>query len=98
MTREHWRIGFEQGLRWPLVSPDEAAAFPYTDAQRETIAKLRNRAIVGTAEQVKLRLDELAQRFALDEIVVVTWTYEAAARRRSYELLAEVMGLKGEGG
>src|SRR4029453_17076697 len=22
-TREHWRVGFEQGLRWPLLPPDE---------------------------------------------------------------------------
>ena len=25
-TREQWRVGFEKGIRQPLVSPDEAAA------------------------------------------------------------------------
>jgi hypothetical protein len=37
---------------------------------------------------VKTRLTELAQRLELDELVVVTWTYDPAPRHRSYELLA----------
>jgi luciferase family oxidoreductase group 1 len=96
-TREYWRIGFEQGLRLPLVTPEEAAAFPYTDAQRAMIEKLRQRAFVGTGEQVAARLDELAARLALDELVVVTWTYELAPRMRSYELLAGSMRLRDDG-
>jgi luciferase family oxidoreductase group 1 len=96
-TREYWRIGFEQGLRKPLVTPEEAAAFPYTDAQRATIEKLRQRAFVGTGEQVAARLEDLAQRLGLDELVVVTWTHELAARMRSYELLANAMRLRNGG-
>jgi len=96
-TREYWRIGFEQGLRKPLVTPEEAATFPYSDAQRAMIEKLRQRAFVGTGEQVASRLEELATRLALDELVVVTWTYELAPRMRSYELLAGSMRLRNDG-
>jgi luciferase family oxidoreductase group 1 len=88
MTRELWRIGFEQGIRKPLVSPEEAAAYPYTDAERATVESLRRKAFVGTAEQVAARLTELAHRLELDELVVVTWTHDPAPRHRSYELLA----------
>ena len=95
MTREHWRAGFEQGLRRPLVSPEDAAAFPYTDAERVTIEALRRKAIVGTAAQVGTRLRDLARQLALDELVVVTWTFDAHARRRSYELLAEDCAQRG---
>ncbi|MFL6647774.1 MAG: LLM class flavin-dependent oxidoreductase [Sulfurifustis sp.] len=93
MTREFWRIGFERGIRSPLIAPEEAAVYPYTDTERATIEKLRQRAVVGTAEQVAARLDEIARRFALDEIVIVTWSYDAAVRRRSYQLLAETFQL-----
>ncbi|MET0204751.1 MAG: LLM class flavin-dependent oxidoreductase [Casimicrobiaceae bacterium] len=96
-TREYWRIGFEQGLRKPLVTPEESAAFPYNDAQRAMIEKLRQRAFVGTGEQVASRLEEIAARLALDELVVVTWTYELAPRMRSYELLAGSMRLRNDG-
>ncbi len=92
-TREHWRVGFEQGIRKPLVTPEAAAAHPYTDDERAMIEKLRRRAFVGTADAVRARLVELADRLALDELVVVTWTHDPAPRQRSYELLAEAFGL-----
>jgi luciferase family oxidoreductase group 1 len=90
-TREHWRIGFEQGLRTPLVTPGEAEAFAYSDAQRATIEKLRQRAFVGTGVHVAARLEELARQLQLDELVVVTWTYDLEARKRSYSLLDQAM-------
>jgi luciferase family oxidoreductase group 1 len=91
MTREHWRLGFEKGLRTPLLSPEAAAAHPYTEAERSIIQRVRERAIVGTADQVAAKLEELAALFGLDEIVINTWTHEPAARRRSYELIAQAI-------
>lgn len=92
-TREYWRIGFEKGIRLPLVTPEEAAAYPYTAAERMTIEKMRRRAFVGTGDQVAEKLTHLAADLALDELVVVTWTHDPAARRRSYELLARAFNL-----
>ena len=92
-TREHWRIGFEKGIRNPLVSPDEADRYPYTTHERERIEALRNKAFVGDAEQVARRLRGEAARLELDELVIVTWTFDPEARRRSYTLLAEQFGL-----
>ena len=92
-TREFWRVGFDKGLRKPLVTPEFADAYPYTDDERATIEALRRKAIVGTGPMVAERLSDLARRFDLDEIVVVTWTHDASARRRSYELLARAASL-----
>ena len=94
-TREFWRVGFERGIRKPLVTPEFAAAYPYAEAELATIEALRRKAIVGTADAVATRLGELAQRLELEELVVVTWTHDAAARHRSYELLAAACGLAG---
>jgi luciferase family oxidoreductase group 1 len=93
MTREHWRIGFERGLRLPLVSPEEAAAVVYDAADQARIAALRQRAMVGTGEQVASRLRQLGAQLGLDEIVINTWTYDPAARRHSYALLAQAFQL-----
>jgi hypothetical protein len=43
---------------------------------------------------VAARLKELAKGLDLDELVVVTWTYDPAPRHRSYELLAKAFGLE----
>jgi luciferase family oxidoreductase group 1 len=93
MTREYWRVGFEKGVRNPLVSPEYAAAHPYTAAERARIDALRSRAFVGTAQQVAASLTALAQQLELHEIVINTWTYDPIARRHSYELLAAAFGL-----
>lgn len=92
-TREHWRIGFERGLRLPLVSPEEADATAYGEADQARIAALRRRAIVGTADEVAARLRILGAQLDLDEIVINTWTYDPAARRHSYTLLAQAFVL-----
>jgi luciferase family oxidoreductase group 1 len=97
-SREYWRVGFEKGLREPLVPPEEAAQHPYTPAELERIEALRRRAFVGTGEQVATRLGEEAARLELDELVIVTWTFDAQARQRSYELLADAFALDGRRG
>jgi luciferase family oxidoreductase group 1 len=92
-TREYWRVGFEKGLRNPLVSPERAMAHAYSDDERAIVERLRSKALVGTSEQVATSLTALAQRLELDELVINTWTFDPAARRRSYELLADAFGL-----
>jgi len=93
-TREYWRVGVEQGIRAPLVAPDTAAAHAYTAAEVARIEALRARAVVGTGEQVAQQLRNEAQRLGLDELVIVTWTYDPAARMRSYELIAQAFDIR----
>ncbi len=91
--RERALIERESGIRRPLMSPEEAAALTLSAHEQAFAEKLLHHAVVGTAEQVKVRLDALAQRLDLDELVIVTWTYDAAPRMRSYALLADAYGL-----
>jgi len=92
-TREHWRVGFERGVREPLMDPDAIAGQSYDEADLARIEALRHRAFAGTADEVASRLTAEARRLELDELVVVTWTYDAGARERSYELLARAFGI-----
>lgn len=95
-ARELWRIGFDKGQRVPLASPEQAAAYPYTEAERAVIQNMRDKALVGTADQVAGMLRALAERLQLDEIVINTWTFDPGARERSYELLAQAFALEAE--
>ena len=52
------------------------------------------RAILGSPASVRAKLEELAEAYGAEEVVVVTITYDHAARRRSYELLAEAFDLR----
>ena len=73
----------------PLPSPEEAAAAPMGDRERELIRKHRRQLFVGTPQLVKARLDELAAATQADEIMITSPIYHHAARKRSYELVAK---------
>jgi luciferase family oxidoreductase group 1 len=51
------------------------------------------RAVIGSPEKVRAQLEELAEQYGAEEVMVVTITYDHEARRRSYELIAEAFGL-----
>jgi luciferase family oxidoreductase group 1 len=52
------------------------------------------RVVVGSPETVRSGLEEVADEYGAGEVLVVTITHDHAARRRSYELIAEAFGLK----
>ncbi|MES2946684.1 MAG: hypothetical protein V4772_27780 [Pseudomonadota bacterium] len=72
----------------PLPSPAEVAARPYSPSEQLEADTLRRTALVGSGPQVAEKLRSLAERLEVDELVIITWTHDAAAQRRSYELLA----------
>ena len=92
-SRERSTINREFGIRVPLISPEEATTQTYSPAEAAIAEKLRRKSIVGTVSHVAEKLRELAGRLELDELVVVTWTYDPEPRHRSYELLAQAFGL-----
>jgi luciferase family oxidoreductase group 1 len=74
--------------------PDKAMAFLAREGLQPGDAPRGRRAIVGSPEKVRAGVEAVAQEYGADEVIVVTITYDHGARRRSYELLAEAMGLE----
>ena len=74
----------------PLSSPDEAAAYGYTPIDRARIARNRERVAVGSPATLKARLMPLIERTKADELMITSMLFDHTARKRSYELLAEV--------
>jgi luciferase family oxidoreductase group 1 len=52
------------------------------------------RTILGTPERVRAEIEQVARGYGAEEAIVVTITYDHAARLRSYELIAEAFGLE----
>ncbi|MDQ3555323.1 MAG: LLM class flavin-dependent oxidoreductase [Gemmatimonadota bacterium] len=90
-----WRLRIERGWDRGIPSPEQALAHPYTEAERIRLATGGERAIVGDPERVRGELLALAERYGVDELMIVTVTHDFAARMRSYELLADAMELRG---
>jgi luciferase family oxidoreductase group 1 len=84
-----------RGEYLPLASPEEAAAFPYSPVDRERIRARRERLFVGAPATVRERLAPLIAATKADELMITTMIHDHAARRRSYELLADAFALQG---
>jgi luciferase family oxidoreductase group 1 len=84
-----------RGEYLPLASPEEAAAYPYSPVDREHIKARRERLFIGAPATVRERLAPLIAATKADELMITTMIHDHAARRRSYELLAEAFGLQG---
>jgi luciferase family oxidoreductase group 1 len=87
---ELWRARIGRGIDRGIPSPAEAERDPNV---RHPAGGAR--VVIGDPERVRGMLLELVERYAADELLTVTVTHDPLARRRSYELLAEVMGLEG---
>jgi alkanesulfonate monooxygenase SsuD/methylene tetrahydromethanopterin reductase-like flavin-dependent oxidoreductase (luciferase family) len=83
-----------RGEYLPLASPEEAAAYPYSPAERGLIARNRTRLFVGAQGKVRAELAAMIAATKADEVMVTTMLYDHAARRHSYELLADAFGLR----
>jgi luciferase family oxidoreductase group 1 len=92
-SRDLWRLRLDRGGLGPVPSVEEALAYPYTEPERARIAFHRRRQAIGTPDKVKGQLVDLAAAYGVDELIVLSICHDPAARRRSYELLADAFDL-----
>jgi luciferase family oxidoreductase group 1 len=85
-------VRFLQGIRdRPLPSVDEALAHRY-DAHEEALRAGRgSHLIVGGVAKVREHLGVLVEASGADEVMVLTHVHDHAARKRSYEFVAEAL-------
>jgi luciferase family oxidoreductase group 1 len=73
-----------------LPTPDEALAYPYSAQEREAIATITDSHVVGGPDTVRKGLRELLERTRPQELMVSTNVADPPARRRSYEIVADI--------
>jgi luciferase family oxidoreductase group 1 len=82
----------------PVPPPEKAIEFLAREGKPTAGTLPGRRGIIGSPEKVRAGIEQLAAEYTADEVIVVTITYDHDARRRSYELLADVMDLPDRGG
>ncbi len=90
VSHDVWRLRPEGAERGPLLSVEEAEAYPATDLERQLMAQHREARVVGAPDRVRAILMDMAAAHGVDELVVRTVCHDPKARLRSYELLAEI--------
>jgi luciferase family oxidoreductase group 1 len=77
----------------PLATPEEAAAYPYTELERMFVEDRWTDQAVGSVDTVRKQLTDLRARTNADELMLTTMVYDIDARIRSFELVAEKIDL-----
>jgi luciferase family oxidoreductase group 1 len=88
------RLRRDRGQYFPLPSPEEAMAYPYTDQDRIKLGRARKRLFVGSPATVLNKLQPLISACQADEVMITTSIYDHEKRKASYTLLAEAFGLQ----
>jgi len=78
------------GLQQPPIDDIETYWSP---AEKEMASRALACSVVGSPETVRFGLERFAAYTKADELMVVSAIFDPAARRRSYEILADVAGL-----
>jgi luciferase family oxidoreductase group 1 len=91
------RMTFTLLRRGQLIAvppPEDALRFLAADERAGAGGAPRSerRAVLGAPATVRAELEEVVARYGAEEAIIVSITYEHAARMRSYELLAQACG------
>src|ERR1700754_3315662 len=88
------RLRRDRGQYLPLPSPQEALAYPYTEAERASVKRNRSRLFVGSPSTVISKLQPMIDASKPDELMIIGAIYDHEARKTSYSLLADAFGAK----
>ncbi len=91
-TRDLWVLNLLAGRNIPFPDPALIDMEAIPAEARRRLDQVAARGIAGDAVTVKGRLDQMVEAAQADELMIVTITYDFAARLRSYELLAAAYG------
>jgi luciferase family oxidoreductase group 1 len=73
-----------------MPSPEEAAAYPYTELERAYVEDRQATQIIGAPETVRRGLTDLLTATSADELMLTTMVFDPADRLRSFELVADL--------
>ncbi len=98
LSRHLMRLRRDQGRPFHGVpAPELALTTEFSQGELAFVTQQQERVIEGDPDVVKRGILEIAQRYDVDEVIVLTITHDYEDRKRSYELLAGAFDLEMRG-
>jgi luciferase family oxidoreductase group 1 len=86
-------LQFERGSAIYPITYDDVKDATYSIKEQERIKFNRRRVVAGTPQKMKEQITQLANTYAVDEVVIITIAEDFEDRLTSYQLLAEQFGI-----
>lgn len=93
-SQDLWLLRVEKGLDSRIPSIKEASEYQYTDEDHKRMIHNRTRTIIGSPETVRNQLRTLADRYGMDEFLILCNIHSFSDRIRSYQLVSEALNIK----
>jgi luciferase family oxidoreductase group 1 len=87
-------LGIIKGQRFPIPPPVENMDALWTPGERLAVAERMALMVVGGPERVRTGLQQIIDATQADELIVSSDAFKREDRLKSYEIIAEVAGLK----
>jgi len=97
LSVQHAFLRISTGRSGPLASPAEVKAASLTPVELMQMNGLKERHFVGSPATVSERLLPLIERTQADELMVLTMVHDHAARKHSYDLVANMLEVQAAG-
>jgi luciferase family oxidoreductase group 1 len=81
-------LRLRQGKPGLLPTPEEAAAYTYSEVEREMVRARLADQVIGSPETVRGGLERMLERTQADELMLTTVVHDHTERLKSYELVA----------
>ncbi|AZK47466.1 LLM class flavin-dependent oxidoreductase [Paenibacillus lentus] len=78
-----------------IPPPVESMEGIWTEYEKALVMKQLKASIIGNPDEVRAQLQAFLDETGADELIINTTMYDHKARVRSYELVAEIAGMKG---
>jgi luciferase family oxidoreductase group 1 len=83
-----------RGLREPMKPPIDDIESYWTEQEKAQAMQMLACSIVGGPDTVRKGIDQLLARTGADELMIVSDAFDPAMRLRSFEIIADVVGIR----
>jgi luciferase family oxidoreductase group 1 len=90
-TVHQYFLNVVRGSRNPLQPPVESMDGIWNPMEEEMVKSMLSVALLGSKETIRQQLTGFQDQYAVDEIMAVSYIYDADKQKRSYQLFKEVV-------
>lgn len=92
-TQQQMFVNLRRGQIGQVPPPIDAIESYWNPQEKTATEHALSCSVVGTASTVRAGVDAFIARYRPDELIITTNTFDPAARLRSFQILAETLGL-----
>lgn len=90
-SKHQFFLNVVRGTRNPLQPPVESMDGLWSPAEEEMATSMSSVTLLGNKETIRQQLSSFQDKYAVDEIMAVSYIFDPEKQKRSYEILKEVV-------